>query len=58
VLELDDDGKIACCTEYYDRAIIPGGVSVGGKRKMFLCCAVKPVAARFTQIRTRSLVFV
>jgi ketosteroid isomerase-like protein len=25
VLELDDDGKIACCTEYYDRAIIPGG---------------------------------
>ena len=25
VLELDDQGKIACCTEYYDRAIIPGG---------------------------------
>ena len=25
VLELDDDGKIAWCTEYYDRAIIPGG---------------------------------
>ena len=26
MLELDDDRKIACCTEYYDRAIIPGGV--------------------------------
>ena len=27
VLELDDDGKIASCTEYYDRAIIPGGAN-------------------------------
>jgi uncharacterized protein (TIGR02246 family) len=26
VLELDDHGQIASCTEYYDRAIIPGGV--------------------------------
>jgi len=26
VLERDEDGEIACCTEYYDRAIIPGGV--------------------------------
>jgi uncharacterized protein (TIGR02246 family) len=25
VLELDDQGEIACCTEYYDRAIMPGG---------------------------------
>jgi uncharacterized protein (TIGR02246 family) len=25
VLELNDHGEIACCTEYYDRAIIPGG---------------------------------
>jgi len=25
VLERDDPGKIACCTEYYDRAIMPRG---------------------------------
>ena len=25
VLELDDQDEIACCTEYYDRAIMPGG---------------------------------